>query len=89
MATGAYGRTPANSSMAWWNLTPRQKRLLQEQRLAGEFGGKTAAGVGNAPYFWAQEYGNAAANIVAQGFATKAWESFKARSDDILRSVAI
>ncbi|NIQ88601.1 MAG: hypothetical protein GWN93_05795 [Deltaproteobacteria bacterium] len=88
MASGAYGRVPANSSMAWWNLTPRQKRLLHERRLAGEYGGETAAGVGRAPYFWAQEYGSAAANIQAQGFAARAWGTFRSRAIDVLRSVA-
>ena len=86
--SNAFGRVPANSAMAWWNLTPKQKRLLQERRLAGEYGGETAAGVGRAPYFWAQEYGSAAANIQGQGFAGRAWNHFRNRAIGILKSIA-
>ena len=87
MPTGAF-RPKASRATAWWNLTPNQKRDLQSARLGGEFGGESGAGVGRAPYFWGQEYGNPAANIKAQHFAKKAWETFKARGLSVLRDAA-
>ena len=80
-------RAPPSGEFAWWKLTPKQKRVLQQRRLAGEYGGETAAGVGRAPYFWAQEYGNVAASIVGQGFATVAWNRFKSRGREVLRNL--
>ena len=83
MATGAF-KPSATKAAAWWNLTPNQKVALQRRRLGGEFGGEGAAGVGKAPYFWSQEYGNPAAQIKAQRFASRAWNNFYARAHDIL-----
>ncbi len=39
------------SVFAWWNLSRKQKQLLQQQRFAGRFGGTP----GQARYFWVQE----------------------------------
>lgn len=69
------GGVPSN--MAWWLLTRTQKRVLQEQRLAGRFGGQTGAGAGRAPYVWPHEEGSPAAGIAGRGFieaGTLAWE---------------
>jgi hypothetical protein len=70
---------------AWWNLHPGLKRILQAQRLSGKYGGESAAAIGKAPYFWAQEYGKASAAILPQHFATDSWGAFQARQQDILR----
>lgn len=85
--TGAF-RGPPSSEFAWWKLTQKQKRVLQERRLGGEYGGETAAGVGRAPYFWVQEYGSVAADISAQGFAEEAWNKLRSRGREILRAVS-
>ncbi|MFA5637017.1 MAG: hypothetical protein WC977_14070 [Anaerovoracaceae bacterium] len=69
--------TPPGSAYAWWNLNRTQKRVLQQKRLGAEFGGEGAAGIGKAPYFWSQEYGNENAAIKAQFFALRSWEAFK------------
>lgn len=89
MGTGAYSKRSPTKPEAWWNLTPNQKVALQKRRLGGEFGGEGAAGVGRAPYFWSQEYGNPAAQIKAQGFATRAWSNFLARAHDVLADAII
>lgn len=86
--TKAYGRAPASSEFAWWKLTPKQKAVLQQKRLSGDYGGETAASIGYAPYFWSQEYGNPAANITAQHFAEEAWNRFRRRAKDVLRSLS-
>ena len=43
-----------SSPTAWWGLAKWEKKKLQAQRLAGQFGGQTAAGARRAPYFWPQ-----------------------------------
>lgn len=43
------------STFAWWYLSKKQKKALQEQRRAGKFGGETGIGAFRAPYFWLQE----------------------------------
>ena len=66
------------SKFAWWYLSAKQKRVLEEQRKAGKFGGETAKGVGLAPYYWAQEHGEPKASIEAQhivGDAVKGWRA--------------
>ncbi len=72
------------SAYAWWNLTHKQKRILQEQRELGKFGGQNAAGAGRAPYFWAQEEGNTAANIHPHRHVEKAWVRFQSRVQAIM-----
>lgn len=69
---------------AWWNLSRAQKAELQEGRLRGRFGGLRAAFAGRAPYFWAQEYGNAAAAITGQHFAERSWKAYKTKEKEIL-----
>jgi len=44
-------------SKAWWSLPRPAKKLLQQLREGGQYGGETAAGVGKAPYFYVQEAG--------------------------------
>jgi len=85
--TNAYRRT-GSKERAWWNLTPKQKGVLQQYRIYGEYGGETAASVGRAPYFWSQELGSAEAGIIGTGNAQKAFEHFRARARDVVRAVA-
>jgi len=61
---------PFPKHLAWWALPTSYKDLLQKERQGGAFGGGQAAGVGRAPYFWGQEFGNPAADITAQHFIT-------------------
>ena len=70
---------------AWWNLPTGLKAILQRERLAGRYGGESAVGIGQAPYFWAQEYGNPAAEIKAQHFARDSWEAFRTRKTENLK----
>ena len=78
------GLAPAAREFAWWNLSYGNKAELQRQRLAGRFGGATAAGVGRAPYFWSQEYGNPKAAISPQRFARRSWEAFRRRANKVI-----
>lgn len=72
------------SRFAWWYLSARQKRVLEEQRKAGKFGGETAKGVGLAPYYWAQEHGEEKATIVAQHVVEEAVEGWRAKANAIV-----
>lgn len=74
------------SQFAWWYLSTKQKKVLEEQRQAGRFGGETAKGVGKAPYFWAQEHGEPKAMIPAQHAAAGAVEQWRPEADNIVRS---
>lgn len=74
------------SAFAWWYLSKKQKQILEEQRQAGRFGGETAKGVGKAPYYWLQEYGEPKAMIVPQGVVGKAVEQWRPEADGIVRS---
>ena len=74
------------SAFAWWYLSKKQKQVLEEQRQAGRFGGESAKGVGKAPYFWAQEYGEPKAAIEAQGVVTKAVEEWLVEANQITAS---
>jgi len=47
------GRPPKDPKMAWWALPKKAKKLLDEMREAGQFGGKA----GQAPYWLIQEKG--------------------------------
>ncbi len=76
----------AGSVFAWWYLSKKQKRVLEEQRGAGRFGGETAKGVGKAPYFWPQERGEPKAAIRAQNVVAEAEEQWRPEADDIVRS---
>ena len=79
-------RIPQGSHRAWWNLKQREKDVLQEQRVAGRFGGGKAAGIGAAPYFWAQEYGSAEADIKPKFWARDSWLAFRGKAEEILRT---
>lgn len=70
---------------AWWNLPAGLKAILQRERLAGRYGGESAVGIGHAPYFWAQEYGEPAAEIKAQHFARDSWAAFENDKANIFR----
>jgi len=72
------------SQFAWWYLSAKQKRVLEEQRRAGKFGGETAKGVGLAPYYWPQEHGEPKAMIVAQHVVENAIEGWRARANAIV-----
>jgi hypothetical protein len=56
---------------AWWSLSRRQKEVLEQQRAAGKFGGQPP----KAPYWAAQEEGNAAALITPQYYVKRSWEA--------------
>ena len=43
------------SRYAWWLLSLEARRVLQEERLAGKFGGESGVGAGRSPYFYVQE----------------------------------
>jgi hypothetical protein len=70
---------------AWWNLSRTKKRVLQDRRHGEEYGGETAIGVGKAPYFWSQEYGNPRAAIEPQMFVTRTWASFQSKMEPIIK----
>lgn len=72
------------SAFAWWYLSKKQKQVLEQRRQMGEFGGESAKGVGKAPYFWAQEYGEEKAMIVAQGVVTEATEQWLIEANEIV-----
>ena len=74
------------SAFAWWYLSKKQKQVLDEQRKAGRFGGETAKGAGLAPYFWAQEYGEPKAMILAQHVVTEAVEQWRPEANELVRS---
>lgn len=83
---GIVQRGAIGSQFAWWYLSKKQKQVLEEQRQAGRFGGESAKGVGKAPYFWAQEYGEEGAMIVGQGVVTEAVEEWRAEANTIVSS---
>lgn len=72
------------SQFAWWYLSAKQKRVLEEQRAAGKFGGETAKGAGLAPYYWAQEHGEPKASIGAQHVIKEAVEGWRAQANAIV-----
>lgn len=74
------------SQFAWWYLSAKKKRVLEEQRQAGRFGGETAKGVGLAPYYWAQEHGEDEASIEAQHVVDKAVKGWRAEANAIVAS---
>ena len=43
------------SRYAWWLLSLEARRVLQQERLAGKFGGESGVGAGRSPYFYVQE----------------------------------
>lgn len=55
---------PGTKDWAWWYLTRRQKRVLQEQRQLGHFGGIP----GRAPYWHIQEVGEPKAHVRRQAY---------------------
>ena len=72
------------SQFAWWYLSAKQKRVLEEQRRAGKFGGETAKGAGLAPYYWPQEHGEEKAMIVGQHVVEDAVENWRAEANAIV-----
>jgi len=66
---------------AWWNLSKKQKRELQAERLAGRFGGRRGVGAGRAPYYWVQEYGSEEAAVEGQHFVELSWRAFLGRAN--------
>jgi len=72
------------SAFAWWYLSAKQKKVLEEQRQAGRFGGESAKGVGKAPYYWAQEHGEPKAMIVAQHPVADAIEEWNIEANAIV-----
>jgi len=82
-----FSNFPTGSKYAWWKLNSAKKQVLQKERLGSRFGGETAAGIGAAPYFWSQEYGNERAAITAQHFAERSWEAFQVRVPNIISEV--
>lgn len=44
-----------SAARAWWALPAEGKELLQQERLAGNYGGIGAIGVGKSPYLYPQE----------------------------------
>ncbi len=43
------------SRYAWWLLSLEARRVLQEERMAGRFGGESGVGAERSPYFYVQE----------------------------------
>lgn len=72
------------SQFAWWYLSAKKKRILEEQRRAGRFGGDAAKGAGLAPYYWAQEHGEPKASIEAQNVVDKAVKGWRAEANAIV-----
>lgn len=72
------------SQYAWWLLSRKQKAALEQERVAGRFGGETAKAVGKAPYFWAQEYGEPKAAIAAKRYVADAFGRWKGRAGGIM-----
>ena len=56
------GGRPPTKSLAWWYLSYEARRLLDQKREEGLYGGIP----GKAPYWMIQEEGNAGAEIQAQ-----------------------
>ena len=67
------GGKPRRPSEAWKKLSPQAKRLLQQMRQQGMFGGVP----GTAPYWYSQEVGNAKAEIKAKRYIQKAVERWR------------
>ena len=78
----------ASQFSAWWGLSQKKKQSLQNERLAGRFGGQNAAAVGRAPYVWVQEgddpAGAAKAGIEPLHFMSEAAAEFDANFDRIV-----
>lgn len=72
------------SPYAWWFLSSKQKKALETERRGGRFGGETAKAVSQAPYYWAQEYGEPLAAIKGQGYVGDAFSRWRARAGNIL-----
>lgn len=72
------------SQFVWWYLSAKQKKILEEQRKAGKFGGETAKGVGLAPYYWPQEHGEPKASIEAQHVVEEAVEGWRVEANAIV-----
>ena len=72
------------SQYAWWLLSRKQKAALEQERMGGRFGGESAKGVGKAPYYWAQEYGEPKAAIKAKGYVRDAFNRWKARAGGVM-----
>lgn len=62
------GGKPRRPSEAWKKLSPQAKKLLQQMRQSGMFGGVP----GTAPYWHSQEVGNAKAEIKAKHYIQQA-----------------
>jgi hypothetical protein len=74
------------SQYAWWMLSSVQKQVLQRERLAGRFGGESAAGAGRVPYAWLHEKGNTAASIQGRQFIEKGLARWRGRVSGIIDS---
>jgi hypothetical protein len=82
------------SRYAWWLLSPEAKRVLQDEREAGKFGGETGVGAGRSPYMWVQDgstgggrAGAQKAAIRPQDFIEPALEALEAHVTDVVREV--
>ena len=70
---------------AWRMLSETQKKVLQQERLSGRFGGESAAGVGRVPYMWGHEQGNASAAITqARHFIEKGLSRWRSRVSGLI-----
>ena len=72
------------SPYAWRMLSETQKKVLQQERLSGRFGGESAAGVGRVPYMWGHEQGNASATIQARHFIEKGLARWRSRVSGLI-----
>jgi hypothetical protein len=73
------------SVYAWWRLTPQQKKMLDDKRESGMFGGEP----GKAPYMWVQEGSINSAGAVRAGIHPTAFVENALSSSEGLVSDAI
>jgi hypothetical protein len=66
----------------WWGLSHDHKRLLDEKRRTGQFGGSP----GKAFYMWQQNEGNDLAGIKGTRFLERGIEQWRSKVPDIVRS---
>jgi len=65
----------------WKPIPDKYKRLLEQGRRAGMFGGK---GPNYANYMWTQNYGSTKADIVGRHFIEAGVQNFRVRAGDIV-----
>ena len=71
-AQARYGLDPRYS---WWNMPMAGRKKLQEEREAGNYGGKDAAGSDKVPYLFAQDQSHPAWLAAGQKAAIDGWKS--------------